>query len=126
MPRPAEPTASTGTRIRTTPTLLSLPLLTPRLRLRDLRSADAAAEIVLLEGLYADPRVTAQMPFWPYGHTATVNHVKRLLKAQQGRQRRVYELVVEVRRTGSFLRAGQRTAAPQASIPQAQELTHAV
>ena len=102
MPRPAEPPASTGTRIRTTPTLLSLPLLTPRLRLRDLNSADAAGEIALLEGLYADPRVTAQMPFWPYGHTATVNHVKRLLKAQQARQRRVYELVVEVRRTGSF------------------------
>ena len=34
--------------------------------------------------------------------------------------------VLGVRRTGSFLRAGQRTAAPQASIPQAQELTHAV
>lgn len=102
MPRPAERTASTGTRIRTTPTLLSLPLLTPRLQLRDLCAADTAAEIALLEGLYGDDRVTAQMPFWPYGHTATVNHVKRLLKTQQAKQRRVYELVVEVRRTASF------------------------
>jgi ribosomal-protein-alanine N-acetyltransferase len=102
MPRQAERRAATGTCIRTAPKQLSLPLLTPRLRLRDLQAADAAAEVALLEGLYADERVTAQMPFWPYGHTATVNHVKRQLQAQQARQRRVYELVVEVRRTGSF------------------------
>jgi N-acyl-D-aspartate/D-glutamate deacylase len=34
--------------------------------------------------------------------------------------------VLGVRRTGSFLRAGKRTAAPHASTPQAQELTHAI
>lgn len=94
MPQRAEPTP----RLQTLP----LPLLTPRLRLRDLRAGSVAAEVALVEGLYADPRVTAQMPFWPYGHAATANHVARLLKAQQARQRRVYELAVEVRRTGSF------------------------
>lgn len=94
MPRPAEASAALQP--------LLLPLLTPRLRLRDLWATEAAAEVALLEGLYSDERVTAQLPFWPYGHTATVNHVARLLKAQQARQRRVYELAVEVRRTGSF------------------------
>ncbi len=102
MPRQADKAPPQRGARATSPPALVLPLLTPRLRLRDLQAADAASEVALLEALYADPRVTAQMPFWPYGHTATVNHVKRLLKAQQARQRRVFELVVEVRRTGAF------------------------
>jgi N-acyl-D-aspartate/D-glutamate deacylase len=34
--------------------------------------------------------------------------------------------VLGVRRTGSFLRAGQSPVAPQTSTPQVQELTHAI
>lgn len=83
---------------------LTLPLLTPRLRLREFREADADAEVARLEGLYADPRVTERMPFWPRTHTATVNRLRHVLQAQRARRRRVWELAVETRR-GDFIGA---------------------
>ena len=80
----------------------ALPLLTPRLRLREFRERDFGDEVGRLEKLYADPRVTAALPFWPRTHEATVNRIKHALRARGSRQRRVWELAVETRR-GDFI-----------------------
>ena len=95
---------------------LTLPLLTPRLRLREFRESDFAAEVARLEALYADPRVTATLPFWPRTHEATVNRVKQVLRAQRARRRRLWELAVETRR-GDFIGAcGLVVVTPEAAV----------
>jgi [ribosomal protein S5]-alanine N-acetyltransferase len=83
---------------------LTLPLATPRLRLREFRECDFADEVARLESLYADARVTASLPFWPRTHAATVNRIRQVLKAQEARRRRIWELAVETRR-GDFIGA---------------------
>lgn len=77
---------------------MDLPVLTPRLRLREFTPEDLPA----LLALYADPRVTAQLPFWPEGLEATRRHLRRVVAAQRAVPRRLFELAVEVRRTGAF------------------------
>lgn len=107
---------------------LTFPLLTPRLRVREFAAASHprlfAADIAALEALYADPRVTARLPFWPRGHTATANHVRRVVAAQQARSRRVYELLVEVRRTGAFAGVcGLVLTTPEAAVKRGHART---
>ena len=102
---------------------LTLPLLTPRLRLRDFREQDFATEVARLEALYADPRVTATLPFWPRTHEATVNRIKHVLQAQRARRRRVWELAVETRR-GDFIGAcGLVVVTPESAVKRGEPRT---
>lgn len=87
---------------------LSLPLETPRLRLRDFEATDFDA----VRRYALDPRVLEQVLHEPRTEQELATHFGALLKARLLRPRRSYELAVVVRRTGTLVGTCELTRLP--------------
>jgi RimJ/RimL family protein N-acetyltransferase len=86
---------------RARPPSLSLPLLTPRLSLREFRHADLPA----MAAWSGDPRVTRHLLFDPRDAAAAQRHLDEVIEVQSSRSRRFWELAIERRRDGVVLGA---------------------